>query len=124
MGQQTDDQNKSLSSNPDSTIYTIAPIMPSLGLNNNKLQDFIQKESKIKTSKTRTKESKNVFVKIVIEKDGSVTFDKIAKGIDDKKKYNKEARRIAENMPNWSIGYLTNGDAVRVAIMFPVWFIK
>lgn len=75
-----------------------------------------------KTSKTRTATSNNVFVSIVIEKDGSVTFDKIARGVD--KNHDKEAKRIAENMPNWSSGYLDNGDKVRVVMMFPIWFVK
>lgn len=121
-GQQTDEQNRALSNHPDSVIFTMVPKMPSFGSNKEDLQNFINKESKIKTSKTRTSTSMNVFVNIVIEKDGSVTFDKIARGVD--KKHDKEAKRIAENMPNWSSGYLENGDKVRVVMMFPIWFVK
>lgn len=124
MAQQTNDQNKSLSSDPDSVIYTMVQEMPQFGINNNDLQKFISEESKIKTSPTRTQNSINVFVQVIIEKDGSVTFDKIVKGDDKKKKYNKEAQRIAENMPDWSIGRMDDIKPVRVAIMFPIWFIE
>jgi len=122
FGQETDEHNLSLSNDPDSTIYTITPLMPSFGNKREDLQNFIHEESKIKTSKTRTPKSKNVFVSIVIEKNGSVSFDKIVRGVD--KKHDKEAKRIAENMPNWSSGYLADESKVRVVMMFPIWFVK
>lgn len=124
IAQQTNDKNESLSFDPDSSVYTIVEEMPEFGLNKGDLQEFITKESKFKTSKTRTPNSKNIFVQIIIEKDGSVTFDKIIQGDEKKKKYNKEAQRIAENMPDWSVGRTGDFTPARVIIMFPVWFIK
>ena len=120
LGQQTNSNNGSLSSHPDSVIYTIVPVMPEFGENEKSLQKFIKKESKIKTSKSRTESSKNVFIQIVIEKDGSVTFDKIARGSNAD--LDKEAIRIVQNMPNWTIGKQKDGSAARVTMILPIWF--
>lgn len=120
LGQQTNSNNESLSSHPDSVIFTIVPVMPEFGKNEKSLQKFINKESKIKTTKSKTESSKNVFIQIVIEKDGSVTFDKIARGVNTD--LDKEAIRIVENMPNWSVGRLKDGSAARVTVMLPIWF--
>ncbi|MGB6034937.1 MAG: energy transducer TonB [Cryomorphaceae bacterium] len=120
FGQQTNANNASLSSNPDSVVYTSVPVMPEFGKNEKALQKFIKNESKIKVNKSRTETSRNVFVQIVVEKDGSVTFDKIARGVNDQ--LNTEARRIVENMPNWTPGKLKDGSNPRVVMMFPIWF--
>ena len=104
----------------DTAIYTILPTMPSFGEDYSELQNFIVKESKYPASKTRTNTTKNVFVQVIIEKDGKVKFDKIVRGIDEK--FDTEARRIAEKMPNWTIGRLSNGKPARIFMMFPIWF--
>lgn len=119
-GQQANGNNESLSSNPDSVAYTIVTEMPKFGKNQNSLQQFVKMESNLKTSKTRTPTTNNVFIQIIIEKDGSVVFDKIARGSDNN--LNKEAIRIVENMPNWTAGKNADGSSARVVMMLPIWF--
>lgn len=106
--------------NNDESIYTVVPIMPQLGDNKEALQLYIQKNSKYPTSITKTATTKNVFVKVVIEKNGKVKFDKIMRGVDDK--FDSEARRIVENMPNWTPGQFENGKTARTYMSFPIWF--
>lgn len=106
--------------NNDETIYTVVPIMPQLGDSKEALQQYIQKNSNYPTSLTKTPTTKNVFVKVVIEKDGKVRFDKIMKGVNDK--FDSEAKRIVENMPNWTPGQFEDGKKARTYMSFPVWF--
>jgi hypothetical protein len=106
--------------NNDEEIYTVVPTMPQLGDTKEALQEYIQKNSKFPTSLKKTETSKNVFVKVVIEKDGKVKFDKVMRGVNEK--LDSEAKRVVENMPNWSPGLLANGKTVRTYMSFPFWF--
>ena len=104
----------------DTTVYSIVPTPPKFGKNEKSLQKFIKKESKFKMSKTKTPTTKNVYVQIIIEKDGNVSFVKIIRGTTPK--FNNEAIRIIKNMPNWSIGKVNDGTPVRVGYIIPFWF--
>ena len=106
--------------NNDESIYTVVPVMPQLGDNKEALQLYIQKNSKLPTSTTKSPTTKNVFVKVVIEKDGKVNFDKIMRGVNDK--YDSEAKRIIQNMPNWTPGQFDDGKKARTYMSFPIWF--
>ncbi len=107
--------------NNDEDIYTVIPIMPQLGDTKEALQNYIHKNSSLPTSITKTSTTKNVFVKVVIEKDGKVKFDKVMRGVSEK--YDTEAKRIVENMPNWSPGQFENGKKARTYMSFPIWFL-
>jgi hypothetical protein len=104
----------------DTSVYTMVPMMPDFGNDNAALQNFIVKEARYPVTAKRTSTSKKVFVQVIIEKDGGVTFDKIAHGYNEK--FDAEARRIVSKMPNWSIPKLATGEPARVYIMFPIWF--
>ncbi|MDF2451004.1 MAG: Gram-negative bacterial tonB protein [Bacteroidota bacterium] len=106
--------------NNDEEIYTVIPIMPQLGDTKEALQEYIQKNSKLPTSITKTPTTKNVFLKVVIEKDGKVKFDKVMRGVSEK--YDAEAKRIVENMPNWNPGQFESGKKGRTYMSFPIWF--
>lgn len=106
--------------NTDEEIYTVVPIMPQFGDTKEALQEYIHKNSKLPTSITKTPTTKNVFVKVLIEKDGKVKFDKVMRGVSEK--YDSEAKRIVENMSNWTPGQFESGKKGRVSIMFPIWF--
>lgn len=108
------------SNNNDEPIYTVVPVMPQFGENKEALQEYIQKNSKYPTSLTKTQTSKNVFIKVVIEKNGEVRYDKIMRGANEK--LDAEAKRIIENMPSWSPGQQNNGEKVRTYMSFPIWF--
>ena len=101
-------------------IFTVVPTMPHFGNNNEDLQPFIRKHSQYPVSPTRTETSRNVFVQVIIELDGRVTFEKIARGVS--KKYDAEVKRLVENMPKWTPGLDGKGFPARVRLMFPVWF--
>ncbi len=60
-----------------------------------------------------------VFIKAVIEKDGSLTHVAVMKGIDTE--CDREAQRLITNMPKWIPGK-QRGRPVRVSITFPITF--
>ena len=60
-----------------------------------------------------------VFVKFIVEKDGSITHTSILRGIGSG--CDEEALRVVNLMPNWNPG-LQNGRAVRVSFNLPIKF--
>ncbi|MDC1106944.1 energy transducer TonB [Prolixibacteraceae bacterium] len=61
-----------------------------------------------------------VFVNFVVEKDGSVTDVKIARGVDPS--LDKEAIRVVKTLPRWKPG-MQRGKAVRVSYSVPINFV-
>lgn len=60
-----------------------------------------------------------VFVQFVVEKDGSITDVKVARGVDAS--LDKEAVRVVKSMPKWKPGK-QRGKPVRVAYTLPINF--
>lgn len=120
VSQSTNENKDLISSNSDSSIYTIVPTMPEFGHHPNALLAYIYNEAVLKVTMTRNDRTKPVFAQIIIEKDGSVTFDRIEKGYAEK--YDNEAKRIIEKMPKWSIPLLEDGTPARVYLLIPFWF--
>lgn len=60
-----------------------------------------------------------VFVQFVVEKDGSVTNIKVARGVDAS--LDREALRVISEMPKWKPGK-QRGKAVRVSYTLPIAF--
>lgn len=111
----------SLAQNDTEEVYSVVEYMPKfVGYNGESLQEFIRKESRISTSLSKTETSQNVFVQVIVEKDGTISFEKIASG--NNSSLNEEAKRIVKSMPKWECGKLKNGQPVRVRFMFPIWF--
>ncbi len=120
FGQETLKKDSTTTSANDTTIYTMVPTMPEFGITRSSLEEYIKGESKLPTSIKKTPATKNVFVLVIIEKTGKVTFRKIVRSPNDK--LSEEAKRIAERMPNWSVPRLNDGTPARVSLMFPIWF--
>ena len=60
-----------------------------------------------------------VLVEFIVERDGSISEVKVAKGVDPS--LDREAVRVVSTMPRWKPGML-NGEAVRVKYTTPVTF--
>lgn len=63
-----------------------------------------------------------VYVSFIIEKDGSVTNVKEAKGVPGAPGLTKEAIRVISEMPNWTPGMM-NGKPVRIEMTQPIRFV-
>jgi len=108
---------KSTQDNGDSTIYTIVERMPEFPGGQKAMQDFII--SKVKS--VSPKLSGKLFVKFVVEIDGSLSNCVIAKTIPNCETCEKEALKIIAAMPKWSSGEFS-GKKVRVYYMLPIKF--
>jgi TonB family protein len=104
----------------DETIYTFVEKAASFGRKKDfkELYQFFAKTIKYpEEAKSKRIEGK-VFVKFVIEKDGSVTNCEIVKGINE---LNEEALRAARAMPKWRPGR-QGGKPVRMYFTLPINF--
>ena len=66
--------------------------------------------------------SGKVYVDFVINKEGKVTDAKIRRGVKGGAALDKEALRVIQSMPTWSIGK-QNGRAASVQFTMPVNFV-
>ena len=62
--------------------------------------------------------SGKVYIQFVIEKDGSITDVKVARGVDSS--LDKEAVRVVKSMPKWTPGKMKDGKVVRVQYTVPL----
>ena len=64
-------------------------------------------------------EKGKVYLKFIVEKDGSITNVEIVRGIS--KELDNEAKRLVRNMPNWTPGEV-KGLKVRSIFTMPINF--
>ena len=98
----------------------MVPVTPKFGDTKEALQEYIQKNAKYPTTLKKTPDSKPVFVRVVIEKDGRLVFHKVMRGTNAV--LDAEAQRVVESMPAWKAGEAANGKTVRTYVDFPIWF--
>lgn len=90
----------------DNLIYTTTDVSPSYPQGYQALYSFICSNINIPISEIPAENNKNtVFIKFVVEKDGSMSNYEIMKGIN--KTCDAEAIRVMKLMPNWSPGGAT-----------------
>ncbi|HVW14969.1 MAG TPA: energy transducer TonB [Mucilaginibacter sp.] len=76
----------------------------------NYIKTNLQYPEKAKESQVEGK----VFISFIVEKDGTVTFPKVVRGIGNG--CDEEAVRLLKNSPKWNPG-MQNGHVVRVSYM-------
>lgn len=120
-----DDELSAITPPPSATspqkvkIFEDYELMPSFPGGTAKLLEYINENIRYpKEAKDSCIQGK-VIVTFMIEKDGSITEAKVAKGIDSL--LDAEAVRIVESMPKWSPGKFY-GKAVRTKYAVPIKF--
>jgi hypothetical protein len=106
----------------EAQFYTIVPEMPTFGNGNDDMFKYFIENSTLPLTARRTDSTNAMFVSVIIEPDGKITFKGVARGSGDLEA--AEAQRLIEEMPKWSIGRLNDGTAVRVSYTIPFWFVK
>jgi|GEM_PF-2116201 len=106
----------------EAQFYTIVPEMPAFGSGNDDMFNYFIENSTIPLTARRTDSTNAMFVSVMIEPDGTITYKGVARGTGDLEA--AEAQRLIEEMPKWSIGRLNDGTAVRVSYTIPFWFVK
>ena|ERR1700757_549568 len=102
----------------DTTHYNFE-IMPEFKGGIREMMQYIQKNLKYPEKSKEAGIQGKVFVKFVIETDGSITNVTVLKGVNEE--LDKEAVRVIQNMPNWKPG-LQDGVLVRVYFNIPLIF--
>jgi beta-lactamase regulating signal transducer with metallopeptidase domain len=103
----------------DTTVYNQVDKMPEFPAGPSELNGFIKKNLKYPPECKEKGIEGRVFILGIIEKDGSVTIDKVLKGLDPL--IDKEAIRVIKSLPNFSPGIL-KGNPARVNMVFPIEF--
>jgi len=83
------------------------------------LLQYISRSIKYPDFAAKNKEKGKVNVEFVVEKDGTISFVEIAKGIS--RSLDNEALRVVRTMPKWNPGY-QKGEAIRASYTVPISF--
>lgn len=100
-------------------VLAMAEIMPAFPGGDLALRKYIAKAIKYPISAVENGLQGRVFVKFVINKEGSVLDAKIARGVAPS--LDKEAIRVIMSLPKWTPG-MQQGKVVNVSLMFPISF--
>ena len=103
----------------DTTIYTAAEKMPSFPGGEMKMYEFLAMNVRYPQRAREDGYSGTVYVRFVVEPDGSITNIEVAKGVGGG--CSEEAVRVVKMMPNWIPGEAF-GKKVRVTYTLPVSF--
>jgi hypothetical protein len=86
----------------DETIYTTVGVAPQFSGGSGALSKFICENITIPSEISTDKKLNTVFIKFIVEKDGSIKKPEIVKGINTA--FNQEAIRVINLMPQWKAG--------------------
>lgn len=100
-------------------IYDKVETLPEFPGGQNAMAEFIIKNVKYPENAIKKGTQGKVFVSFVIEKDGSISGVKVAKGVE--KELDDEAVRVIKSMPKWKPGKEKN-NIVRVNMTLPIQF--
>ena len=118
--------NNSLDSNvlqtgstANNDVFTVVDVMPEYSGGNESLVNYLRQNIKYPEEAKNNGTDGKVDVSFIIEKDGAVSSAKVSKSLSPE--CDREALRIINSMPAWIPGK-QDGEAVRVALMLPIFF--
>lgn len=100
-------------------VFDVVEVMPQFPGGPSALSEYLSQNIHYPVVAEENGVQGRVFVSFVVEKDGSLSQLKVAKGVD--LSLDKEALRVVRSMPKWIPGK-ANGKAVRVKYTMPVTF--
>lgn len=103
----------------DDTPFITVEEIPTFVGGTSEMYKFLAKNLKYPSAAQRANIQGKVFLKFIIEKDGTITAVDVMKGIGFG--CDEEATRVVKLMPNWKAGR-QNGRNVRVMFTIPVFF--
>mgnify|MGYP001042072677 CR=1 FL=1 len=108
-----------INSTTDKRVFTVVEQMPQFPGGNSEMSKFIYSNLKYPKEHQETAIQGRVFLRFIVEKDGSISNIKIERSIDSI--LDAEAIRVVESMPKWKPGK-QNGEPVRVYYLLPIAF--
>ncbi|WP_298615130.1 energy transducer TonB [uncultured Odoribacter sp.] len=100
-------------------IFQVVEEMPTFTAEGGNVTKWISKNVKYPILAQENGIQGRVYIQFVIEKDGSITDVKVARGVDAS--LDKEAIRVIQSMPKWKPGK-QRGKPVRVSYTLPINF--
>ncbi|MBR5747839.1 MAG: energy transducer TonB [Prevotella sp.] len=100
-------------------VYDVVDEMPQFPGGSQSMLEYLSKNIKYPVVAEENGVQGRVIVTFVVERDGSITNEKIVKSVDPS--LSKEAIRVVKSMPHWIPGR-QKGSAVRVKYTVPVTF--
>jgi protein TonB len=104
---------------PQDEIFDVVEEEPTFPGGEEAMQSFIKKNVKYPDMSIQMGDQGKVYVRFVVEKDGSISNVSIARGVTPE--LDKEAMRVVKMMPNWAPGK-QRGRAVRTNVVIPIVF--
>ena len=104
---------------PADEIFDVVEEEPAFPGGEDKMQEFIKKNVKYPDMSVQMGDQGKIYVRFVVEKDGSITNVSIARGVTPE--LDKEAMRVVKMMPNWSPGK-QRARPVRTNVVIPIVF--
>ena len=101
-------------------VYEKVDVLPEFVGGIKEMYGYIGKTLKYPAKAQRANIMGKVFVKMIVEKDGSIKQTSILKGIGFG--CDEEVTRIVKSMPKWTAG-IKDGKAVRTSYVLPVEFV-
>ena len=102
-------------------IYQFAEKMPEYKGGMDAMFAFIKKNLNYPDYEKRNEIQGNVYVRFVVEKDGTLTRPEILRSVDGAKNFDSEVLRVIQEMPKWIPGE-NNGEKVPVYMTIPFQF--
>lgn len=103
----------------DEEVFSVVEQMPSFPGGEAQMMAYISKNLKYPEIAYKSGIQGRVFVKFVVERDGSITNVVVQRGIGGG--CDEEAVRVIQSMPKWNPGK-QKGETVRVSYMVPIFF--
>lgn len=104
---------------PVDEIFEVVEEEPTFPGGEEAMQKFIKSNIKYPEISIQMGDQGKVFVRFVVEKDGSITNVSIARGVSPE--LDKEALRVVKSMPGWQPGK-QRGRSVRTYVVIPINF--
>ena len=104
-------------SDPENDVYMFVEQMPEFPGGESKLIEFVSKNICCPQEVKEAPISGKVFVKFIVEPDGSISNAEVLKGVGFG--WDEEAVRVVMSMPKWKPG-MQNGKPIRVSYMLPI----
>lgn len=104
---------------PEEDVYDMPEIEPRFPGGDEAMAKWIQQNVSYPNEAMEMGEQGIVYVKFVIDKDGSVVNEEVRKGVSES--LDNEALRVVKMMPNWIPGE-QDGKKVRVSFTLPISF--
>jgi len=101
-------------------IYDVPEVAASFPGGAEKMNLYISKVIQ-KPALDQERTNQKCYIKMIVEKDGSLSNIQIVRGILSCPECDKEAMRVVKSMPKWQPA-INNGRAVRSYLIFPVKF--